>query len=276
MRVLERTIQQRKARVNCDSLLSLNGVDQYADAGVQQNLLNAINYDKNWSGSLCFETTYQTSFRYIFSLHDNKSTPYGMYLYTVGDDLTVAFGNSQTTRKTVKTKIPLDSLINALINYNASTQTFEVFINGVYSSLSLLKNDTITGDVYTQTPRFLIAKAENAFGTTSYTKANLNHVAFFNRTLTEPEIKSIHRYGGLLPESTHAACVAHYATLTNGQVMPDLVANYNPAKVAAGLPALTACDAALVSFSDAQVGIPNQSTNTAYLDFYDKTPITTL
>lgn len=113
----------------------------------------------------------------------------------------------------------------------------------------------------------------------------LSHFSWFNRALTRQEINYIHRNGGLVPESAHENCVAHYplteryafkadATfvakhpqfVVGDNVFFDTIEQYNYAKVTP----LAANHANAVNFTDDELGVVNPSTQVVKKDFYNK------
>ena len=259
MAVLERTIQQRRARVNVDSLLAFDGVDQYASAGVNPNVELS---DQDFAISLFFfKDSSKSGVHNIVTMRDDSANG-AFQLALLGTDLFFSvFGNSNSAVAQTQ-----DNNWNHVVAIRQGNQS-RIYVNVIQSS----DTGVISSGVKSMTQNLEFGR--EAWRNQSFFKGAVGHISFFNRALIEPEISYIHRYGGLLPQSTHAPCVAHYRTRTSGKVIDDLVEDYNPAKVAAGVPTLTAYPANLINFTDAQVGIPNQSSNTAYLDFYDKTPI---
>ena len=288
MAVLEQTIQQRRARVNVDSLVAFDGVNQYADAGVNPNVTGAIDYDRDFSvGTFLYAYANQLANSKTYNIiaqsdefSSNNAKGWGLSLRR---DSTLnfllrfnlfQFGGSERVFFDTPHLFSEGVLLYVHLNYLSASQSGEFFVNSQTIATRSLTIGIMDEGVQNQS--FPIEFAANrGIGTNAdiFSPVSLDQTIVLNRTLTEAEIGYTHRYGGLIPQSTHAACVAHYRTRTSGKVIDDLVEDYNPAKVAAGVPTLTAYPANLINFTDAQVGIPNQNTNTAYLDFYDKTPI---
>lgn len=62
----------------------------------------------------------------------------------------------------------------------------------------------------------------------------IGHLAIFSKEISQQEIEFIHGLGGVMPESTHASCVAHWPfTQRYGKTAYDVVEQYNYAKPAA-------------------------------------------
>jgi len=157
-------------------------------------------------------------------------------------------------------KVPT-GLVHLVINYNSNTATASFFCNSGFIGSS---TDNISWSPgHGAEP--MVWGYENY--QTRYGAHYDAHKCFFNRTLTETEIRSIHRNGGIIPESTHAACVAHYPmTHREGNTLFDVVEQYNYAKVTPLVP----YHATLQNFTAAQHTGDNQS---AYKDFYTKTDL---
>lgn len=274
MRVLERTIQQRRARVNCESLLAFDGVDQYADAGNNQNVMQAIDYDRDWTlGLLMVPQARATDPQnpYIFST-GRIDRALNLYMRTASNELNINFARTNAERIHARCAIRAQTSQYITIGYEHVNQEFQVRINGQSVAVTYVTKGVITASVHSSQNIFF-GIPEVAAALNRAAKFLLSNLFVWNIKTSAQDDRRVHYLGGVVPSGIQAACVAHYATLKTGKSIPDLVASYNPAKVAAGLPTLTAYDAALVNFSDAEAGIPNQSTNTAYLDFYNKTPI---
>jgi len=273
MQVLRKRPQGRRGRLNCDTLLAFDGVNQYADAGVNENVIGAVDFDKDWSISFVYEQPLNTVFTYIISLHNNDSQGYGLWVYQFGDEINVGFGYNNAERKTYSWKISPGSLHHVLVRWNSQLQDLTLDNNGYTKYPNKITDGVLTQTVYRKIPRLLLALADNVFGNTRYSPQLINHLSFFNRSLTHEEIQQIHRYGGYLPESTHQNCVAHYVADREGLRMWDVVGQYNYVKQSLGLPALTAHHADLINFTPQQVDT-EAGTQNAYLDFYDKNILT--
>ena len=293
MRVLSKTVQERRARINCDSLLSFGGVNQYGDAGVNPNVLNAIDFDTNFTIS-CFVylPSTATGNQIIFGVYTNNPDEVGqngvfnLILHENGNRYALqafflqqsneAFRTQRTDHVLQKGRLYHITLLKtAIVNPSSplSTGYFRILVNNQELTItSTFGSGGFISTIKDSSSKVFIG-GFNTVWASSYSSLGINNLVVVSSPTPDAEIQQIHRYGGLLPESTHASCVAHYAAGSYGQVVQDLVTDYNQAKIDAGLPTLTAYPATLQNFTDAEVGIPNQSTNTAYLDFYDRTPI---
>ena len=285
--VLERTIQQRRERVNVDSLLSFDGVNQYASAGVNPNIAPAIDFDKTFSISLMAELVGQNrqfSVSHRSAHINSNSTNIGGWgieaEYNISTQkyrlLFLGIQNNTGDFYRYATPYLINGGLHHIVLSKVGAGPDFIFFVDRHPYAALAQPDTGIVETYHRGDEHLTFGARYSQHNNAISEplaGKINHIAMLDSPLTEPEIHYIHRYGGLIPESTHLTCVAHYKTLTSGKIITDLVEDYNPAKVAAGVTTLTAYPADLINFTDAQVGIPNQSSNTAYLDFYDKTPI---
>ena len=229
----------REARVNVDSLLSFDGLDQYASAGVNPNVIRAVDFDRDFSVSFYFTPNQDAASIGAFLLHVgvfSGNTSSGISIaYLSGNRLSVSINQTATLRRT-KTTLNGDIVVGRLYHgafcYRASDQSVFLYINSIEQSLSTNPSSTLSQSVMAATAELTLGYRNN-WGNTSeivYFPGSLNHISFFNRTLTEPEIKSIHRHGGIIPQSTYAACVAHYVANREGFKLWDVVEQYNWAK----------------------------------------------
>lgn len=255
---------KRRSRVNVDSLLAFDGVDQFADAGVNQNVIGAIEYDRDFAVVLLVNLLDFSDTRFLVS-NQTPGAFDGFNVYTTSNGrLYASLATSNTNRIVQYVTIGSQSRLAFIyINYDAATQRFGMYVNGIGYSASNTATDLISSSIYSGAPTLKFSKRDGYNGTTNYTALDMACSYIFNRTLTETEIRSIHRYGGYLPQSTHAACVAHYVADKEGAVMWDCVEQYNYAKATP----LTAYHASLQNFTPAQV---EGSAQDAYLDFYTK------
>lgn len=112
----------------------------------------------------------------------------------------------------------------------------------------------------------------NSFSSALDHEGIINNLTWFTKELTQREISYMWANGGLVPESAHNACVAHYALthryapLTGPNRVLDVVEQYNYAKGAA----LAANHGTMISYTNADVGATDPVTNTAFKDFYKK------
>lgn len=229
MQVLERTIQQRRARLNCESLLAFNGVDQYASAGVNENVFGAVDYDRDFAVSFLYQANDRISTGQNEWLISFGTLVRGLNVYASNSATRLRFVLSRTNAETVEQYIDIQrgKLYHIVANWSAATQRFTVYRNASAVEDTLVQSGIITGSVNNQSTALLIATGSLATVSTRSASAYLNHIIFFNRTLTEAEILGIHHYGGYLPKSVHAACVAHYVADREGLTMWDVVEQYN-------------------------------------------------
>ena len=116
-------------------------------------------------------------------------------------------------------------------------------------------------------------------------RGKVSNFQIFNKAITQQEISYIYTQGGLIPESSHESCVAHYPLTQrqyfkasadfiikhpqfalNDLIALDVVEQYNYSK----LTALTANHGELINFTDAEVGADNLGETTAIKEFYNK------
>lgn len=225
------TLQHRKARKIFDSLLSLNGVDQYVDCGYNPNVANAVSVSKNFSISAfvmlndddtqnivnhCAYTPVK-GWR-LFFWRTGVTTRINMDFFTTG----IAKWTSPYYQNP---SIKIGSLFHLCVSWEAATKTFKVYINGVYQGASnnYEQGNGATND-FDASNTLGIGQESSARG---YLNGSINHLSFFNRILTESEVRYIHRLGGILPESVHDDCVAHYVSEPGLSKFYDIVEQYD-------------------------------------------------
>lgn len=274
--VIERTIQERRARLNCESLLAFNGVDQYADAGVNTNVANTITNQNDWTlcliGSLLEFGGNKSSILYQgdLSVSSNKWSVLqfnGDFCFLFGHD------NGPTSNSRIKYyffNIPTDQFARTTLytlRYVASSDTLTLTLN---ASLQYSVSNTFVGSGYSTSTDTLASHPLYFFtgALRDYTQraGSISHVMFFDRLTSLSEDEYIHHYGGIVPASAHQACTGHYVADREGLVIWDVVEQYNYAKATP----LTAYHATLQNFTSQQVDTET-GTNSAYLGFYDKT-----
>ncbi len=233
--IVKNSLYDRRERVNVDSLLAFDGVNQYADAGVNNNLIAPFS-DKNLPKAISFfiqvpKGVDVTDFPVFSILYDDAGSYYG-YELRLNNYSRNRFGfksqwvsNNQGRFQNLSVQAK-GSLYHVFLNL-ADYNNMELFVNGQRRSfINVGQNSgTVTVDGVTPTLYLGYSPWQN-----KYFHGLLGHVSFHNDTLTETEIRSIHRHGGLIPTSTHAACVAHYVADREGLVIWDVCPQYNYAK----------------------------------------------
>lgn len=222
--IVQNSIQGRRARVNAESLLAFNGVNQYANAGNNTNL-NALDVNKDFA--LCYWVNLKTTVSGQATLFDKRQGNKRFGLRIQSNFLRFDLSDGINARSFILQKaIQANNYVFVAINYLSNNKTISARINTVELATSIqdVGNSPAINSIVNTAPLF-IGGVSNG-----YANVAINHLTFFNRTLTETEIKLIHRPGGYLPQSTHAACVAHYVTDRQGMKLWDVVGQYNYAK----------------------------------------------
>lgn len=223
-----------------------NGVDQYADAGVNPNINNAIEYNVDWSLSAWINVL--SAGTHFFLAHGHETTDYrhGIVLDTYLGYIELQIGkfNQVVRLAQYEVGVPLHLSFNRLTDGN-----YEVFKNGVPVSHSYrVIGQTINSSIYKNAEAIwtLGAKKNNQNPIINYGNVALDQVVVLNTRLTQQQARNLYRSDGYPPNELQAAVVAHYvadSTQAGGVplVMPDLVADSNAS--------LTAYPAALTGFS---------------------------
>ena len=219
-------------RVNCESLLSFDGVNQYASAGVNPNILNAVEFDRDWAVSFVYQQPLRNTFTYILSLSDNDSNGYGLWIYQLGNSIRVGFGNNNNERKTYYWYVVPNVLNHIIISYEAASQTLSCTTNTITKAPYQKAVDAqLVQSVYRKTPSLLIAVCQNSFSTLRYSEQLHGSTIFFNFLPSESEAKLLHENPNYLAtDDLRRACVAHYVPDREGLILWDVVEQYNWAK----------------------------------------------
>jgi hypothetical protein len=266
-------IDSRRQRVNVESMISFDGVSQYAEAEENQNIKNAVNFNKEWSVSFLFHHKSKTSNQYFFTQYRAEHFGFQMVMgstvtgnFVKNRILIGIYGGTKYTVSYTQKELKPNQLYHIAAYHNPTTKQIHIFVNGVEDSVVWITE--ADANIWNTTNQFTtrfgfgadrdIVHASNCY---------LSHLTFFNRTLTPAEISYIHAQGGVLPASAHAACVAHYpCTQREGATLWDVVEQYNYTKGTALVP----YHATLTNFTAAQHAGDAQ---TAYKDFYTKTDL---
>ena len=214
--IVKNSLFDRRERVNVDSLLSFDGANQYAEFDCLPN--TPLSRDEfSISGLGYFSPGFRQA---IFASRGGGNNNEGFSIEVLSD------GRLQAA---IIGKIAIFAQLQSrsLFHFTFTRQgtNISLFVNGRLITSSVVNS---LGGFTITTYRGLIGSVPGSDGNlTFFLNGGLNHIAFLNRTLTEAEIKYTHRHGGLLPESTHAACVAHYVADREGLVMWDVVEQYN-------------------------------------------------
>jgi len=270
------SLYARRARLAFDSMLSFNGVDQYVDCGVNDNVKNAVDYDKDFSISLFIHITQVesgVSLRLLsqFDVYSGgNSRGVNMFIsYISGNEyaihLLIAESSGAANSRyfvRVNKNFKINKIYHVAVNHYGASSSGQWFINGVSESSYVTTNGVVDASVQVDNwpLRFGIPTSASSWN------GNINYLTFFNRTLTETEIRSIHQLGGVLPESTHEACVGNYVAQPGARKMWDVVGQYNYAKVTQ----LEAHHGQFINFSDAELAKTDTYTSSAYVDLYSK------
>lgn len=264
MQVL-RTGWDKKSRINADADLDFGSdLGNYARPGLPDS-----RYDFGTTGfSFCFfiDRYYIARDSYIFQVFGPS---YGLIVQINESSIIWTYNNIFIDNTNISTPIPKDSKIMVYCGFNG--QDYVIKFNGI-DQATKPSTDPFNSDWNLgSTTNYVFG---NRINLSVSATAHISHYCWFNRALTDKEISYISINGGILPESAHEFCVAHYPLQTAyfdgvNNVTPDVVEQYNYAKVTP----LVANHGVLVNFTDDELGIVNPSSQTAVKDFYDKWPL---
>ena len=260
--IVKNSLYDRRERVNVDSLLAFDGGNQYASVGVNETVSAAIVSD-SFSVVSIARPSATKSFQCILTLREDLDRGYGFAFYFSLGRLAMTLRDAQGQQLFMSNPLNISSALS-FVAVTFSANGVHLYFNGhPIASFPYVRNLNIDATSF----NLLIGRQKIGGQAPAYFKGFIGNVSVFNGALTEAEIRSIHRHGGLLPESTHEACVAHYVADRQGMVMWDVVGQYNYKKRELGLPELTPYHANLVNFTPTQTEGSQQS---AYVDFYTK------
>ena len=224
--IVRKSIQGREARINTPTLVQFDGGNQYGDAGVNSTINNAVIGTSDWSISFFYDALQDNN---PGSLFGNRGGGGNFCRFFV-----LKANASNLSLRVYQSNSVNENLIGIPVNPSGLDHIAVTYQNGIIR-VTVNKVLVATFTVSTAYQNASAVTSSNLFfavseGLTNYTNFATNHLSFFNRVLTLPEIQQIHRYGGYLPESTHEACVAHYVADREGLTMWDVVGQYNYAK----------------------------------------------
>jgi len=229
MLVVSKSKQARQDRVNADSMVSFDGVSQYASAGVNPNVSLALQKDKSFTISVFCQLNSDANHNLLFTSD------------TLGLNQGIEFSYSTTSggrwyiqmvclTGVYQFYIPFSQYIHKLVHlvfcYDGTTKTGQYYINGAVIPTQSYKTNT----GFSTIPAHELIISEDTSARNRWS-GYISHLLICNRTATPHEIRHIHAFGGLLPSSLHSAVVAHYpCTHAEGDVLVDVTDQYNYAK----------------------------------------------
>ncbi|MDF9799787.1 hypothetical protein OKW21_005050 [Catalinimonas alkaloidigena] len=248
MLVVSKSKQARQDRVNVDSMVSFDGIDQYADAGVNPNVINAIDVDTVYSVSFFLQFTDQATANRIFSIsnasvdgsvdcyiqkHDTENLyRIGCFFQKLDSGAYRVSRSDYILRPNALYHIVVRKLNNGFRDSPGNTTTLDFIVNTIpypVASVSGVQGLDVTAHRYDS--RLYIGALVNSNGVSPVFPGLINHLVFCNRAVTINEASQMHSKGGIVPRSLHSAVVAHYpCTHSEGDVLVDVVEQYNYAK----------------------------------------------
>ena len=231
--IVRNSLFDRRERVNVDSLLAFDGGNQYASAGLNPNIIGALDYDRDWTiGILLMPQAKATNPQnpYLFST-GKIDRGLNLYFRQAASELNINLARTNAERIHARVSIAEETLQYLTIKYQAQGQNITVQQNGINElPVNYVSKGTITASVHTLQD-ILFGTPEAGLVTSGRAgKFSLSHLAVYNRITSTTEDRFTHRHGGIIPQSTHAACVAHYVADREGLTMWDVVEQYNWAK----------------------------------------------
>lgn len=246
-----KTRQQLKIRSNVESMVSFDGVNQYASAGVNQNVINAIDYNKKFAISCLVYINGLNQVSTILCIRsafiNSNSVNIGTFRFALGRDETtgkfcvevLAIQGSNGSFYTYRTDYFLlpDRLYSIVLRKTttqfASNTSYVATVNRVSYPLTRVASSSEIGNTfYRGNDELTIGTTRTQYNNSlsSLLSGGITHLSIFNDDLGN-EFDYIHQQGGLVPASAHANCVAHYpCTQREGNMLWDVVQQYNYTK----------------------------------------------
>ena len=205
----------RKERVNVESdLRFLNSLNQYIEISSGSvtslnNLFSLSFYTDKWNNPL-------EGNQYIFNTSPTAPNPGIRFFYSAGSTRPLFQIEGLSGRVSVELNVNAedrDSILNNKIHWAIVLSAFDQvtgFTVDWYWNGKLKESTTVGGATGDFASSFPLRIGANGVNITQAYEGVLSQFMFFNRVLTTQEISYIHTQGGLIPESAHESCVAHY------------------------------------------------------------------
>lgn len=223
---LEHTHQAAQRRLNCESLLALQG-DQKV-SGINNNL-KVVDVDNDFTvamvGTLLARRT-GSSWSLFIGRGSNKA--YGFKIDAFNDsDGYIEMGQHTSNRAYIRpgTKLRRDALQLIWVTYEAVSGELNCYINTEHINLATVQKGNLAGvDVYNGEDAIIELNASTATN-----KPNLyGHIYVFSGIQPPNLGRLVHRdTGHLATDTLRRACVAHYMPDRQGLKLWDMSAQYN-------------------------------------------------
>ena len=166
------------------------------------------------------------------------------------------------------TKVALNKFSFIVFTWKAATKTGILSVNDVkYVAAGSLGTLAANTAIEIGPTPLLIGKA-NYSGLRHSSGIGCNF-SFFNKTLTDFEVTKFSREIGIIPKDLHNSCYGFWPLNHRyGRKAYDCVELFNYAKTTF----LTASHGDLLNYTDAEIGLPDRSTNSAWHNYYLKKP----
>ncbi|MDF9795385.1 hypothetical protein OKW21_000648 [Catalinimonas alkaloidigena] len=241
MLVVSKSKQLRQDRVNVDSMVSFDGIDQYGTIESNPNIRNAVDWNKNWGVSFFFyfnEFTQSGNYTQVIFSHRKRLTS---ATNTLGYNFGVSHINGQYHVSIFATNgsnrndgfrmgnVKPNQIYHCILNYDSNSHQPGIYINSVPQAYYSITYDDVNGswqndDIYT-------IGCSKVDALDNFFDGGISHLVVCDRKILQPEARQIHSLGGVIPTSLHSAVVAHYpCTHSEGDVLVDVVDQYSYAK----------------------------------------------
>jgi hypothetical protein len=222
----------RKDLLAMESMLITEAASQQHVTVSNPNINRILQYNTDWAVSVILEIkAAESGTPWLIAVTSPTSGEQGFKITSItSNKIEIAYGNSlSANRISVETPadfIQLNNRYHIVVNYIAASQDLEVWINKAKKSFTYAAKDTLTATPVPSDAVLLIGKRIIGAGG-SYSSLAINHLSFFNRTLSGQEIEYIYRWGGQVPKGLHTNCLAHYVAGRKGYSLWDNVNQYD-------------------------------------------------
>lgn len=190
--------------IDVESMMSFDGVDDYVL--LSPNPAEFLNFTNTDSFSISFYTNKDTAFNTrIFS---KEVAGVRSYFITISNNQFIFSILDDTSQKhfTVNDNTLLNTIKHYCITFEGngvSASNIKMYINGILvHNVSQIIDNFITNTGFAYIARNSVNNARF--------QGLVSNFSVYNKVLSHNEVKSLHRWGGYIPQELHASCIAYY------------------------------------------------------------------
>lgn len=236
--------------------LKFNGIDQYALGGKIQGF-DLINPADDRTVSFWINIEPKSGNNGIIRIGNSSSLSFYVEQNGLSNIIFRFLKDAGTGWGIVtRTPFPMYSLIHVIIvKVGLNATDARLYLNGQPFEFNVTHNLLTEDSVMRSSSQVELGR----YSAGSIIKAMYANLTIFDYALTEEQVKLLYRVQGRVPKSMSPILDLDF-NHNNGKIIKDKSINSN--------------DFTLQNYTDAEVGIPNQATNTAWVDAYTNKPIT--